>query len=218
MSSSTAWLSSPQNLSRTRSCTPVPGCRCPSSLPTPESRWLSLMALRPFHDGPPRHRRRRPAAVYCSSSGSAAVGAWSPFRAAARWSGHRWMTLPSSQTPAAWTIFSSSGQRVPTSEVTNSVVRLAQRLDHAHEEFHDARRQIYRQTLSAATHRRGRTTLHLQLHRSDAAAARRWLEALDDADAVASGGRLLMPPFPPEITAFRRTYIAAITRQIDAAP
>ena len=107
---------------------------------------------------------------------------------------------------------------VPTSEVTNSVVGLAQRLDHAHEEFNDARRQIYRQTLSAAKHRCGRTTLHLQLHRSDAAAARRWLEALDDADLLASGGRLLMPPFPPEMTAFRRTYIAAITRQIDAAP
>lgn len=108
--------------------------------------------------------------------------------------------------------------RVPTSEVTNSVVRLAQRLDHAHEEFREARRQIYHQTLTAAKHRRSRTTLHLQLHRSDAAAARRWLEALDDADALASGGRLLMPPFPAGMTAFRRKYIAAITRQIDAAP
>lgn len=104
--------------------------------------------------------------------------------------------------------------RVTTSAADEAVVRLAQRLDSANEEFGEARLQVLRQSLLAAKHRQDRTTLHLRLHRSDAAAAGRWLEALDEADALTSAGVLLLPRFPPELTAFRRTYIGTIIEQI----
>jgi hypothetical protein len=102
-------------------------------------------------------------------------------------------------------------------ETTATVVRLARRLDSANQEFHEARRQIYNQTISAGRDKRTQTTLHLRLHRSDAAPARRWLEALDEADALTAAGTLLLPPFPAELTAFRRRYIGAIVTQLDAA-
>jgi anti-sigma regulatory factor (Ser/Thr protein kinase) len=110
----------------------------------------------------------------------------------------------------------NAAYRVTTSTATDSVLRLARRLDSANEEFHEARLQILSQALWAAKHRQERTTLQLRLHRSDAAAARRWLEALDEADALASAGALLLPRFPPALTSFRQGYIGAIIEQIDA--
>lgn len=51
-----------------------------------------------------------------------------------------------------------------------------------------------------------------------AAAARRWIEALVDADTLTAAGALLVPPFPTEMTAFRQRYIAEIVEQLEAAP
>lgn len=97
------------------------------------------------------------------------------------------------------------------------VERLARRLTSANNDFQEPRRQIYNQTIHAAKHQHTQTTLHLRLRRDDLAPARRWLEALDDADALTTAGILLLPPFPPHLTAFRRQYIAAITEQLGAA-
>lgn len=114
------------------------------------------------------------------------------------------------------TLLNAADRHAPT-ESTEPVVDLARRLDSANEIFHEARRQMYNQTISAHKHGHAQTTLRLMLHRSDAALALRWLQALDDADALAASGALLIAPFPPELSAFRRHYIAAIVEQLDAA-
>lgn len=95
-----------------------------------------------------------------------------------------------------------------------SVLRLAGELAAATEAFHDARRQIHHQTLSAAQRGQTDVTLHLQLPQDSAAAARDWLAALDQADALTTQGALLLPPFPPALVAFRRAYIAAIISEL----
>jgi anti-sigma regulatory factor (Ser/Thr protein kinase) len=114
------------------------------------------------------------------------------------------------------TLLNAADRHAPT-ESTEPVVDLARRLDSANEVFHEARRQMYNQTVSA--HKRGhaQTTLRLKLRRSDGPLALRWLQALDDADALCATGTLLVPPFPPELTAFRRHYIGAIVEQLDNA-
>jgi anti-sigma regulatory factor (Ser/Thr protein kinase) len=115
------------------------------------------------------------------------------------------------------TLLNAADRHAPT-ESTEPVVDLARRLDSANEVFHEARRQMYNQTISAHKHGEATTTLRLKLHRTDAALARRWLQALDDADELTASGTLLVAPFPPELTAFRRHYIGAIVEQLDAAP
>jgi anti-sigma regulatory factor (Ser/Thr protein kinase) len=102
------------------------------------------------------------------------------------------------------------------SESRPGVVALAGQLQRANEEFYEPRRQMYNQTISAARHRNSRTTLHLMLRQPEADAATRWLAALDEADALTASGVLLVPPFPPELTAFRRQYIGAIVEQVRA--
>lgn len=51
------------------------------------------------------------------------------------------------------------------------------------------------------------------MHESDADAARRWLVAPDAADTLTASGVLLLPPFPAEMTTFRRQYIGTIVEQ-----
>lgn len=114
------------------------------------------------------------------------------------------------------TLLNAADHGAPT-EARTQVVDLARRLDAANEDFHEARRQIYNQTISARREHRTETTLRLRLRRSDGALARRWLAALDDADALTTAGTLLVAPFPPELTAFRRHYIAEIVTQLDTA-
>ena len=114
------------------------------------------------------------------------------------------------------TFLDARDREAPTA-VAAEVVDLARRLDAANEDFHEARRQIYNQTIRARKHGRRQTTLHLRLRRSDQVLARRWLEALDAADALTAAGVLLLPPFPAELTAFRRRYIADIVEQLTAA-
>ncbi len=96
------------------------------------------------------------------------------------------------------------------------VLALAGQLQRANEEFHEPRRQMFNQTVSAARHHNLQTTLHLLMHDADAGAAKRWLAALDEADALTAAGVLLLPPFSAKMTAFRRQYIGAIIDQLNA--
>jgi anti-sigma regulatory factor (Ser/Thr protein kinase) len=114
------------------------------------------------------------------------------------------------------TLLNAADRHAPT-EATEPVVDLARRLDSVNEGFHEARRQMYNQTIGAYKRGHAQATLRLELHRGDAALALRWLAALDDADALAASGALLIAPFPPELSAFRRRYIADIVEQLDAA-
>jgi anti-sigma regulatory factor (Ser/Thr protein kinase) len=111
----------------------------------------------------------------------------------------------------------SASSRVTTTPTPPSVLWLARRLDAATEEFQEARRQMQGQTLSAAKKGVTSATLHLLLHRRDADAAQRWLQALDEADALTTAGVLLVPPFQAEMTAFRRNYIWSIIDQLRTA-
>jgi anti-sigma regulatory factor (Ser/Thr protein kinase) len=97
-----------------------------------------------------------------------------------------------------------------------TLVRLARQLDTANEQFHDARRQMFDQTVSAARREQSQATLHLRLQPTDAESARRWLAALDEADRLTVAGTLLLPQFPPEMTAFRRCYIGTIIDRLGA--
>jgi hypothetical protein len=92
------------------------------------------------------------------------------------------------------------------------VLRLAHQLTTATEAFYGPRRQMLNQSWTAAQRGHTSTVLHLRLHREDAERARQWLAALDEADVLTVEGVLLLPPFPPAMTAFRRSYIAAIIR------
>lgn len=102
------------------------------------------------------------------------------------------------------------------SPASSAVVALARRLDAANDAFREARRQMFDQTVGAARRREAHTTLHLRLQPTDALAARRWLEALDEADAQTSAGDLLVPPFPAELVAFRRAYIGDLIAGLGA--
>ena len=95
-----------------------------------------------------------------------------------------------------------------------TLVGLARQVDAANEQFHDARRQMFDQTVAAAGRHQSRATLHLRLQPNDVGCARRWLEALDEADRLTAAGTLLLPPFPPEMTSFRRHYIGAIIERL----
>jgi len=96
------------------------------------------------------------------------------------------------------------------------LVQLARRLAAATEAFHEGRRQMLNQTLSAA--QRGQTSVQLSLllPRDAARAARLWLEALDEADALTRQGVLLLPPFPPEMVEFRRRYVTTVISSLQA--
>jgi anti-sigma regulatory factor (Ser/Thr protein kinase) len=107
--------------------------------------------------------------------------------------------------------------RVTHTPSPRQVVHLARRLDAATEEFDDARRQIHTQALIAAAQDQTRTELHLHLHPADARAAARFLDALEEADRLTRSGALLLPPFPPEMTAFRASYLHAIIEQLESA-
>ena len=111
----------------------------------------------------------------------------------------------------------SLGQAADAGNATRddtALVALARQLDSANEQFHDARRQMFDQTVSAARRHEAHTTLHLRLQCADSARAHDWLDALDTADRLTAAGTLLLPPFPAAMTAFRRRYISAIIDQL----
>lgn len=90
------------------------------------------------------------------------------------------------------------------------VVRLTHRLAAATAAFHEGRRQILHQTLTAAQQGRPAVTLRLQLRPQDAEAAHQWLAALDEAEMLTAQGILLLPPFSAAMTHFRRHYVHEI--------
>jgi hypothetical protein len=90
------------------------------------------------------------------------------------------------------------------------VLRLAHQLTTATEAFYGPRRQMLDQSWKAAQHGRTSTVLRLRLRREDAEAARQWLAAVNEAEALTAQGVLLLPPFPHSMTAFRRSYINEI--------
>jgi hypothetical protein len=104
-----------------------------------------------------------------------------------------------------------------TDRAPAAVVQLADRLAASTAAFHEGRRQILHQTLSAAQQGQGTVTLRLSLRPEDAEAAGQWLAALDEAEALTAQGVLLLPPFPPEMTEFRREYVTAIITRLRAA-
>jgi hypothetical protein len=102
-------------------------------------------------------------------------------------------------------------------ESTEPVVDLARRLDSANGAFHEGPPADVQPDRQRAQARTGRTTLHLKLHRSDAALALQVARSPGRRRRLAASGALLLPPCPPELTAFRRHYIAAIVEQLDPA-
>jgi anti-sigma regulatory factor (Ser/Thr protein kinase) len=103
------------------------------------------------------------------------------------------------------------------SERERRVLRLATQLTAASDDFRDARQQMWSQTLGAARRSHDRATLQLALLATDAEPAAAWLAALDEADALAADGQLLLPAFPHAMTEFRRQYIGDIIAQLNAA-
>jgi anti-sigma regulatory factor (Ser/Thr protein kinase) len=99
-----------------------------------------------------------------------------------------------------------------------TLVKFARQLDTANEQFQNARRQMFDQTVSAARGHQTQATLHLRLQSTDADCAQRWLEALDEADRLTAEGTLLLPQFPAEMTAFRRQYIGTIIDRLAVVP
>lgn len=91
---------------------------------------------------------------------------------------------------------------------------LARQLDVAFDDFGDARRQIQTQALAAQHAGAARTTLELRLERDAAPAARRFLEALEAADALTAAGMLLVPPSSQATRDIRRYYVEAIIDQL----
>lgn len=104
-----------------------------------------------------------------------------------------------------------------TTTAPAAVVALARRLEAANEEFGEPRRQMYNQAVAASQQNQERATLDLRIQPGDVSAARRWLEALDEADALTAAGVLLVPPFPAELVDFRRRYIGDIVGRFPVA-
>ncbi len=115
----------------------------------------------------------------------------------------------------------SAGDAVDAGTATSgdtTLVGLARQLDTANEQFHNARRQMFDQTVSAARRHQTQATLHLRLQHADADCAQRWLAALDEADRLTADGTLLLPQFPAEMTEFRRHYIGTIIDRLALVP
>lgn len=115
----------------------------------------------------------------------------------------------------------SAGDAVDAGTATSddtTLVGLARQLETVNEQFHDARRQMFNQTVSAARRHQTQATLHLRLQHTDADCAQRWLAALDEADRLTAEGTLLLPQFPAEMTAFRQQYIGTIIDRLALVP
>ncbi|MBL7523902.1 GAF domain-containing protein, partial [Frankia sp. CNm7] len=83
--------------------------------------------------------------------------------------------------------------------------------------FAEARQEIRRQALAAASAGAARTSLRLALPLSMADAAEEYLDALDAADQYARAARLLTLESPPRHWAFRHWYISSLVAQLRAA-
>ena len=94
-------------------------------------------------------------------------------------------------------------------------VEVARRLDAAVREFADGRTQLRRQVFAAASRGQRRVDLVVRLEPGQAAAARRYREALDAADELGRRGKLLLAGGLLEHADLRRTYLDEIIRQLE---
>ncbi len=111
------------------------------------------------------------------------------------------------------TLARSGAESGQTAAVSPRVATIVSALTDA---FTDARAEIKAQAVAAARAGRERTQLVLHLPFDAATAARRYLQALDDADMHARASRLLVLEEPPEHRSFRRWYISAVIAQLEA--
>ncbi len=111
------------------------------------------------------------------------------------------------------TLARSGAESGQTAAVSPRVATIVAALTDA---FTDARDEIKAQAIAAARAGRQRTQLVLHLPFGAATAARRYLQALDDADVHARASRLLVLEEPPEHRSFRRWYISAVITQLEA--
>jgi GAF domain-containing protein len=81
-------------------------------------------------------------------------------------------------------------------------------------EFAELRRELKEQALAAQARGEGRTHLRLRLTPHAMEHGRRYLDALDEADAYCRAGRLLSLETPPQHKIFRRWYVGELTRQL----
>jgi len=93
---------------------------------------------------------------------------------------------------------------------------VAWRLDAAATDFRAGRLQMRSQALLAAGRGEREATVELRLPRSTAAAARRYRDALDEADALNSAGALLVGVSLKEHNQLRRWYLGEIVAQLEA--
>ena len=99
------------------------------------------------------------------------------------------------------------------------VVSVARRLDAAAEEFADAHAQLRAAPLRqlAGEHGHDKADLLLYLPRSSAAAAKRYADALDEAEGIAGAGLLLTQPSTDAQRRLRHWYLAEIGHQLRGA-
>ena len=102
----------------------------------------------------------------------------------------------------------------PATSSPPELVALAQQLDEAFIDFGSARRQIQTQALAAQRAGASRTVLELHLERDAAPAARRFLDAMEAADALTAAGVLLVPPSSQATRDIRRYYVESIIDQL----
>ncbi|HEY1635403.1 MAG TPA: SpoIIE family protein phosphatase [Acidimicrobiales bacterium] len=81
-------------------------------------------------------------------------------------------------------------------------------------QFSELRRQLKEQALAAEAAGDARTHLRLRLTPQAIENGKRYLEALDEADAYCHAGRLLSLETPPQHRVFRRWYIDELSRQV----
>ena len=100
------------------------------------------------------------------------------------------------------------------SPADSGLLELARRLDAAAQEFADARRQLRSAAVRARGDHRDTVTARLSLTPEDGPAALRYLAALEEADALAGTGALLVEAASPQQRDLRRWYLQQIAMQI----
>ncbi len=106
----------------------------------------------------------------------------------------------------------SGGDRSGTTAPT--AAPLAELIERVVHEFEGARMSIKRQATAAARSGHPHTALTLELPRSAADSAVRYMRALDDVDAYSRANRLLTLETPPQHRLFRHWYIEEIVKQL----
>lgn len=99
-------------------------------------------------------------------------------------------------------------------EISPHLIALARRLAAAADEFAEARRQLRAAALDSLAVGQDTVTVRLRLQATDAGAAERFRDALDQADEHCRTGVMLTPPSSPELSRLRHYYLTDIARQL----